>query len=263
MYVLKAIILAFSTYSRIPMPQLDYDDRAQSLSIAFLPLVGVVIVLSFIPIWFLYINDAMIAAAVTVLPIIITGDIHMDGYLDTVDALSARQDRERSLEILKDPHIGAFAVINYGVYLLIYFILVYTLTYEATGGEYLLIYPISRCFAAFTVLLLPKGKVDGMLASFTEGARRMAVYIILAVFTVLSLGGFIMYMYYNESYYSLTGIILCAIFTLWYWRMTKKRFGGVTGDTTGYYLQMTEIILLAGVLLGTYIEEIVYYGWYY
>ena len=44
----------------------------------------------------------------------------MDGFLDTVDARSSCQDRQRKLEILKDPHTGAFAVIGGGVYLLIY-----------------------------------------------------------------------------------------------------------------------------------------------
>ena len=55
-----------------------------------------------------------------VAPIIITGGIHMDGFLDTQDALGSYQPRERRLEILKDSHAGAFAIISCAVYLMMY-----------------------------------------------------------------------------------------------------------------------------------------------
>ena len=56
----------------------------------------------------------------TAVPLLITGGIHMDGFLDVTDARSSFQSRERKLEILKDPHAGAFAIAGCGVYLLLY-----------------------------------------------------------------------------------------------------------------------------------------------
>ena len=44
----------------------------------------------------------------------------MDGFLDTMDAIHSYGDRSRKLEILKDPHLGAFAVISFGVYMMLY-----------------------------------------------------------------------------------------------------------------------------------------------
>ncbi len=55
-----------------------------------------------------------------VIPILVTGGIHMDGFLDVVDARSSNGDRKKKLEILKDPHTGAFAIIGCGVYLVLY-----------------------------------------------------------------------------------------------------------------------------------------------
>ncbi len=55
------------------------------------------------------------------IPVWITGGIHLDGYADTCDALSSYGDREKKLEILKDPHCGAFAVIRLCSYFLAYF----------------------------------------------------------------------------------------------------------------------------------------------
>ena len=43
--------------------------------------------------------------------------IHMDGFLDTMDALNSYGSREKKLEILKDSRTGAFAVIGFGLYL--------------------------------------------------------------------------------------------------------------------------------------------------
>lgn len=41
----------------------------------------------------------------------VTGGIHLDGLLDTADALSSYKTKEEKLEILKDSHAGAFAII--------------------------------------------------------------------------------------------------------------------------------------------------------
>ena len=55
------------------------------------------------------------------MPVAVTGGIHLDGYADTSDALSSYGDREKKLEILKDSHCGAFAVIRLCSYFVAYF----------------------------------------------------------------------------------------------------------------------------------------------
>lgn len=42
----------------------------------------------------------------TLLPLIVSGGIHLDGLVDTADALYSRRETEKKLEILKDPHVG-------------------------------------------------------------------------------------------------------------------------------------------------------------
>ena len=54
------------------------------------------------------------------LPLLVTGGIHADGFCDTVDALSSHAEREKMLEILKDSHCGAFAVIFFGLWLVLW-----------------------------------------------------------------------------------------------------------------------------------------------
>ena len=246
----RAVVLAFSTYTRIPMPQVKWDDDAMKLAIAFLPLVGAAVG---IPIWGWQILcrslgfSAILFAAVSVaLPILITGGIHMDGYCDTADALASWQDKERRLEILKDPHVGAFALIRYGVYMLICFALFHELYAREADAGVGFLYPLSRSFAAWSAITMPNARKDGMLAAFTERADRRAAGIILALLTAITTAGWIWLTFPG----GIVGLAFCLPVTLWYRSIAIKCFGGATGDTTGYLLQTVELTLLAGLLLG-------------
>jgi len=247
---IRAVVLAFSTYTRIPMPQGKWDEDAMKLCIAFLPLVGVVIGCA---VWVLQIlchalgfSAVLFAAFAVVIPILITGGIHMDGYCDTSDALASWQDKERRLEILKDPRVGAFALIRFVVYILVCFALFYELyTREIIVGIGLL-YPLSRCFTVWSAMTMPNARKDGMLAAFAEKAGHHQAVVVLTVLSVLAAAGWV----WATFPQGLAGLVLCLPVTLWYRSMTMKRFGGVTGDTTGYYLQTLELTFLAGLLIG-------------
>ena len=251
MRCIRAIILAFSAYSRVPMPRVKREDDAIKLAIAFLPVIGIAVG-GAVWLWQLLclrleIGAVLFAAVAAVLPIIITGGIHMDGYIDTSDALAAWRDREKSLEILKDPHIGAFAIIRFGTHLLIVFALLCELFQRGTGGAELgFVYILSRCLAAFSALYMPNARKDGMLAAFTQKADRKMAAAILALLSAAGLAGWFVFAFPQ----GLLGLVLCLPVTLWYRATAKKRFGGATGDTTGFYLQTIELTILAGLLIG-------------
>ena len=109
------MMIAFSIYSRIPMPAFLWEEKDRKRAMYFFPLVGAVVgVLFYGAFWFLEYKGAgtvFSAAVLTAIPFFVTGGIHMDGFLDTCDARASFGDREKKLEILKDPHTGAFGVI--------------------------------------------------------------------------------------------------------------------------------------------------------
>ena len=115
MKCLESLIVAFSMYSKIPMPQITWTKENMKNTLCYFPLIGAVIG-ALLWLWYWLCGIAgfgvMLQAAVAVLiPVLVTGGIHLDGFLDTSDALSSWQTTERRLEILKDPHTGAFAII--------------------------------------------------------------------------------------------------------------------------------------------------------
>ena len=126
-HLLSSCVIAFSTYSRIPMPQVDWNEKNMKHTLAFFPLVGAAVGAAF---WgadalcrLLDLGDVLRAALLTAVPAVVTGGIHLDGYCDTVDALASHAPREKKLAILKDSSAGAFAVIWCCVWFLLYFAL--------------------------------------------------------------------------------------------------------------------------------------------
>ena len=122
---LYSCIIAVSMYSKIPMPNVEWTGERMRYVMCFFPLVGLAQG-AVLGLWLHLALDVLnLSAAVSALvgaavPLLVTGGIHMDGFLDTMDAVHSYGDRSRKLEILKDPHLGAFAVISFGVYMMLY-----------------------------------------------------------------------------------------------------------------------------------------------
>ena len=54
-----------------------------------------------------------VSAAITLaLWVLLTGALHLDGLMDCCDGLLAARDPEKRLDILRDTHMGAFAVVG-------------------------------------------------------------------------------------------------------------------------------------------------------
>ena len=122
--IFKSIDVAFSIYSKIPMPRFEWDSEDMKYHMCFFPWVGAVIGM-ILYLWNRFcvwneIEGILYPLMAASIPLLVTGGFHLDGYMDTMDALHSYQKKEKKLEILKDPHIGAFSVIMAAVYGLMY-----------------------------------------------------------------------------------------------------------------------------------------------
>lgn len=239
--IIGGAIVAFSMYSHLPMPHMQWTDRNMKYAICYFPLIGVVIGLVLNG-WFyaaeaLRLTDNLRAAVLVVLPILITGGIHMDGFLDTSDALSSWKDREAKLEIMKDSHAGAFAIICG----LCYFTLAFGAWSQADKSDLLLLgmVPVlSRSLSALALVRFPKAKNTGLLRTFSDAAANavvtgvMAGYLAVLAAAMIGLGGS------KGTATLLTGL---GVF-IYYYVMSKAKFGGTTGDVAGYFVQLCELI---------------------
>ena len=244
MIVLETVAVAFSMFSAIPMPQLAWNARNMKYSLCAFPLVGAVIALS---LWGWELLCARLAlpallrgAILCLLPVLITGGIHLDGYADTCDALSSHSGAEKRQEILKDPHLGAFAAIRLCVYFIADFAL-WTSTKTLRLPVLLGLFCLSRALSGLALTLFPLRPGSGLARSFAETADKKRVRALLAAMSLL-LALWLLLSRAGET------VFAAALVFLYYRRMCAKDFGGLSGDLAGWFLQTVELWMLLALV---------------
>lgn len=252
--ILQSLIIAFAMYSKIPMPRVTWNEKNMRYAMCFFPLIGAVIggaMYGVMRVAMHYdMGVIMYAVLMTILPLLITGGIHMDGFMDTVDAVSSYGDREKRLNILKDPHSGAFAIIGCGIYMLVSVGLWTEIGYCEEKVMMLGFgFVISRILSGISVVSFPMAKDTGLAKTFGDGASKkvvravLMVMLIVILISMLGLSGYMGYSY--DMLLGNAGIILAALVTfIYYYVFSRKIFGGITGDIAGYFLQLCELMML-------------------
>jgi len=240
---MKSILIAFAMYSRFPTPRAAWDEKSLSWALCAFPLVGALIGAAlwvWLWLWDTFSLLGALGAAVAVaLPIWLSGGIHMDGFCDVCDALGSHQPRERKLEILKDSHAGAFAIVACALYLMIF----YAAWREVPHRAALALSPVlSRCLSALAAVSWKNARGSGLLASFTApmDARRAKRF--LLALTALTMT--VMTVMDGES-----AVLASALVFFYYHHKTFREFGGVTGDTEGWFLQLCELAQVLALAL--------------
>ena len=191
MFVFETVIVAFSMFSAIPMPGIRWNDQNMKYSLCAFPLIGAVIALLMAGagiVMDLQGFPPLVRGAVfCLIPFAVTGGIHLDGFADTADAQASHQDREKKLQILKDSHIGAFAV----MWLCMYFILSFSLWTSLQAFDlwiFLPLFMVSRSLSGLAVTCFPMAKGTGLAHTFSSKAAKGKARVLLAVLSLLLLG---------------------------------------------------------------------------
>lgn len=167
----------------------------------------------------------------------------MDGFLDVVDARSSHKDRKKKLEILKDPHTGAFAIIGCGVYLVLY-LTAFLEMRPSMVPVFCITFVITRALSGLSVVTFPMAKESGLAASFSGAAQKRAVAVVMVLYLAAAEWG----IWYVGGMMPAVATLLISLLIYWYYyAMAKREFGGITGDLAGYFLQICELALVAGL----------------
>ena len=249
MNVLRSIVVAFALYSRIPMPKVEWTDAALRYALAAFPLVGAVQgLLCYVVLAWADSNSvpaALSAGLLVALPVLLNGGIHIDGLADTHDALAAHVGREETLAVLKDPHIGSFGVLAIVCHLLLqyaaWFALLASGVYHARLLGVTFVFTLSRCASALTLLCWPKARAGGLGKSLADGAAPVASVVVLSALALASVAGLHCMFDARDVLWLLVALLVALV----RYRLTAlRRFGGVSGDTSGWFLQNAELYML-------------------
>jgi len=248
----KAVAIAFSMFSKIPVPTVSWDKTSMRYSMAFFPLVGAVISVILYGLYLILglwgLASGFSAALAVFVSVWITGGIHIDGYCDTVDALSSHKDKEEKLRIMKDSHVGAFA--------LIYTVMLMLLQYGAwnqifTEAKYiwlvLISFVLSRSLGGLAVVYFPCAKEDGLASMFAGSAAKKPIKIAMIIYILLCASAML---WVDILIGGITLVIVMAVF-MYFYIMSNKQFGGITGDLIGFNVQLCETaVLLTAAVAG-------------
>jgi len=249
MRYLKGFYLSLGMFCAIPLPTHLWSDPYMNLAMPCFPLVGALtgalwwglaelLVMSGAPV-------VLAAALLAVTPFFLTGLLHLDGFMDTSDAILSRRPLEDKLRILKDPHAGSFAVIMIAVLFLLQFAAVYAIVERGHDLILLIIISVlSRCAAALSILCLKTIAQSSYANAFKQntGATHKAFILFLTVcatmLAFLSAG--------------VAGLIVPAAVILGYSgaaAYTVKDLGGISGDLAGFSIVTGELCGLIALAL--------------
>lgn len=253
MAIIKSLIISISIYSKIPVPQFEWKEEDMKYTLCFFPWVGAIIG-AFLYLWLRVCSHYNVGGVCyvmigTAIPLIITGGFHVDGYMDTMDCFHSYESKERKLEILKDAHIGAFAVIMLLLYYLIYIGAFSQINGKNEFGVFCCGFYLSRILSGLSVVNFPAAKKSGMLSTFADTASKRVVSI--SLYLQLFLCIFVMAnISVKTTIISLIGAFLCFFY---YRYKSVKELGGISGDTAGYFVTVCECVLAIAAAIGGFI----------
>lgn len=248
--LIRSLFLAVSCFSKIPMPQLSWRDDGMRFMMCFFPVVGAIVGLALALWWWicdaLSFGTVLRAVGLTLVPVLVTGGIHLDGYCDVVDALSSHAEPEKRCQILKDPHVGAFAAIGVAAYLLAYFGVATEVPHSWQALIVIgLCAVISRCASGIATVAFAQNASGGMLAQFNKSAdtRRALIVLIIELAVTAALAIVV------SMPLGIAAVAICLVLLALLPAFARHWFGGMSGDIAGFFLQVTELAMLVCIVV--------------
>ena len=269
---MRAFFIGLQFLTRISIvEQKDWCEKDFADSVRYFPLIGLVLgiiyaafaalLLNFLPQNGILLPHHVVAAILLILPILLTGGLHCDGFMDTMDGLFSGRSRERMLEIMKDSRVGANGVFAFVLLMIFDWSILLDLLQSAWLFPALFAMPIvSRLMMVVAISAFPYARPVGMGKAFKDGGTKSVLYgaffytLILAFFPGVAADflGIIPLDAAGLSSWilSMTAVIFAALFfTIFFASYATRHLGGLTGDVYGAITTLTEMLVLLSFLV--------------
>ncbi|MBP3040415.1 adenosylcobinamide-GDP ribazoletransferase [Bacillaceae bacterium Marseille-Q3522] len=259
MKTIKGLIINVQFFTSIPIPYtVPMDKEYLEKAVKTLPLLGLLqgffyAFLAFFLDYWTPLSPLAIAFIIWLALIIVSGGIHLDGWIDASDAYFSYRDKQKRLEIMKDPRTGAFGVISVIVLLSARFLFIYEIFAHSGNAVYLQMFIIPFLGKNVMGYLLVKGKSAkeaGLGTLFKNAATGRTLWTYLLYAGLVYLG--IFYFVPEAVIGALLLLIAAFLFILAAPRKIEKWFGGITGDLLGASLEGVETFLWMTLWLWSY-----------
>jgi adenosylcobinamide-GDP ribazoletransferase len=242
--MLKGIRIALGFLTRLPI-QGDIDEKALAQSIIYYPLIGLFLGALLVGCYLIiqpFLPPGPIAFLLVVVLIILTGNLHLDGLMDTADGIFSGRSRQGTLEIMRDSRMGAHGVTAGMLIILGKYIFLAHLPDSIIIGALISMPLMGRWIMVYSLALYPYAREgEGLGRVFAErtGVKEISIATLITIGILLGIWG-----PQGMGYLALWGL-----FGVLFVRFCARKLGGVTGDTCGAAGEFIETIVLLTLLV--------------
>lgn len=242
---MDSFLLALQFLTVIPVKIKDMDEAGLSRAMAYFPLVGLLLglVLAGINNILLFLGFGQFICSIILVICLasLTGGLHLDGLSDTVDAFSSNKNKEETLKIMRDSHIGTMGALSLISIILLKIAFLFSITASFKAVALVLMCVLSRWALVFASVSFPYARGEGKAKPFIQGAN-------LNIFILATVVGLVCAI----LAWGLKGLLVFGIITMSVYLINKfinHKLGGITGDTLGATSEIVEVITLFSICL--------------
>lgn len=243
---MNSFLLAIQFLTILPLWTKKFSQAKLAGALIYFPVVGLFlgvvlaglnVCLSALGIFSLAVNIILVIVLV-----VLTRGIHLDGLADTADAFLSAKGKKEMLEIMRDPHIGVMGVLSLISIMLLKIGLLSSVGTAVKPGVLMLMCILGRWSAVLSIYLFPYARQEGKAKLFIEGMTLKifiisSIMVIICAYTALNIAGLVVLLIISGCTY-IIGRLIC------------KKIDGVTGDTLGAVIELSEVITLLIVCIG-------------
>lgn len=223
-------------------------------SVKFFPLVGAVlgsiyalsayVLLVFLPSYHVELPKHFVSVIFLALPMLLTGGLHCDGFMDTMDGVFSGRSRERMLEIMKDSRVGANGVMAFVLYALSEWAILLDFNSVHIVVALFIMPIIGRLCMVMGIICFPYARPEGMGKAFADYANRRSL--LFAFFSTCML-------VVPWGIFAIISMISAICFAFCLAKYINHLLGGLTGDVYGAITELSEWVVLGVFLVAIHI----------
>ena len=242
---MTAFSMTQSMFCSLPFPCKAWDEECRPYMLLFLPVVGLEIGALWLLINFvlknLQVHPMIYGLVMCAVPYLTTGFMHLDGFMDVVDAVCSWRDLEKRRAILKDSHVGSFAVVWCVFLILAGFAMFSAIPADADMRVLLVIPAVSRCCSALAIMRLKTMKTS-QYANTANYPKWHQMLLVIMILLCLGLGFVLAGKYSISLMIGLLGYCVAL-------RKSYRSLQGMNGDISGFCICISELCAVAAMAL--------------
>ncbi|MFC1911662.1 adenosylcobinamide-GDP ribazoletransferase [Chloroflexota bacterium] len=213
-------------------------------SAGYFPIVGLVIGLLLAGLswlFLLFLPPAIATALLIVALVIITGALHLDGFVDICDGIGGQKTAEDRWRVMHDSRAGGFGIIGIVLLLLVKYVSLGSIPEPSLMAALVLMPVLSRWAMVYSIFAYSYALPAGLGKSFKQGTNWLRFTMATTIALVLAVALF--------QLIGLALIFLTWVVTVIAAAYFKDKFSGLTGDTYGAINELAEVSVLIFIVI--------------